>query len=582
MQMTLLSITVWLTHFLKASSFNYNTPTADTQRNYTEAIQITGATTKTNMHTTALSPPVTTTQDNTIITTTTTDLTGEAQTHASSTLNEISTEETVPMHQSQNDFMDTANTTDGDRNTLMFQTDTTVSLKFTPQKDDQNETGRRSSAHNTSYDHEYSSLGSVTQTQTEGIWSTTPDKQPTSEPLNSAQTASWKDWTAESNATTKVYEEHYEMSSTQAAFANSNEESTTQGTTGSDGLMTEHRVQTHREEHFNTTDTTSATPTIDSNFITSQNSDVPMTTILHTLNITETAENHSLTPVNEMKSGGRWTGQSSTEDSGINESTTQYGVTNSTAYIGSENRTLVTLDTPNDTTDINNSSIIAEIVTDINEDSGINESTTQYSVTNSTVYTGSENRTLVTLDTPSDTTDINNSSIIAEVVTDINVTSIKTDTKNRHWPECFDANSKQTLQSKLVCFITLWTLAITATVFLGISIFLWVRISVEKKKMTISGRRQVEKGGPGERESLWADPKTSVQERVEFWYVNGSTLEADRKERGRKREERMKRKKQEQNQNENELWIQPRVTVDDITDFWYANRRIKEERTERH
>lgn len=531
MQMTLLSITVWLTHFLIASSLNYNTPTADTQENNTEAIQITGATTKTSMHTTALSPPVTTSQDNTIITT---DLAGEAQTHASSTLNATSTEETVPMHQSQNDFMDTANTTDGERNTVMFQTDTSVTdttvsfyfARLTPQKDDKNETGRRSSAHDTGYDDEHSSLGSVTQTQTEGIWDTTPDKQPTSEPLNSAQTASWKDWTVESNATMK---ENYEMSSTQAAFANSNEESTTQGTTGSDGLMTDHTAQTHREEHYNTTDTTSATPTIDSNFITSQNSDVPMTTTLHTLNFTETAENHSVTPVNEMKSGGRWTGQSSTEDSGVNESTTQYIVTNSTAH------------------------------------------------------TGSENRTLVTLDTPSDTTDINNSSIVGEVVTDINVTSIKTDTENRLWPECFDTNSKQTqLQSKLVCFITLWTLAITATVFLGISIFLWVRISVVKKRMTVSGRRQVEKGGPRERESLWADPKTSVQERVEFWYVNGSTLEADRKERGRKREERIKRKKQEQNQNENELWIQPRVTVDDLTEFWYANRRIKEERTERH
>ncbi len=31
---------------------------------------------------------------------------------------------------------------------------------------------------------------------------------------------------------------------------------------------------------------------------------------------------------------------------------------------------------------------------------------------------------------------------------------------------------------------------------------------------------------------------------------------------------------------ENSLWIQPKVTVDDITEFWYANRRMKEERTE--
>ncbi|KAG1968050.1 putative threonine-rich GPI-anchored glycoprotein-like [Pimephales promelas] len=113
-----------------------------------------------------------------------------------------------------------------------------------------------------------------------------------------------------------------------------------------------------------------------------------------------------------------------------------------------------------------------------------------------------------------------------------------------------------------------------ATIFLGITIFLWVRLSVSKKK-----RKQREKGGQTcEKESLWADPKASVQERVEFWYVNGSTMEADRKQKDRKRQERMKRRGQEQDRKENGLWIQPKVTVDDITEFWYANRRIKEER----
>ncbi len=64
---------------------------------------------------------------------------------------------------------------------------------------------------------------------------------------------------------------------------------------------------------------------------------------------------------------------------------------------------------------------------------------------------------------------------------------------------------------------------------------------------------------------------------MEFWYVNGSTLEAGRKEKDRRR---MKRRGREQDNEENSLWIQPRVTVDDITEFWYANRRTKDERTE--
>ncbi len=90
-------------------------------------------------------------------------------------------------------------------------------------------------------------------------------------------------------------------------------------------------------------------------------------------------------------------------------------------------------------------------------------------------------------------------------------------------------------------------------------------------------KRRVKGGKTCEKESLWADPKASVQDRVEFWYVNGSTLEADRKEKDRRRR---KRRGREQDNEENSLWIQPKVTVDDITEFWYANRRMKEERTE--
>lgn len=202
---------------------------------------------------------------------------------------------------------------------------------------------------------------------------------------------------------------------------------------------------------------------------------------------------------------------------------------------------------------------------------GTNHSMTQeniYRFTNSTATTGRENRTGT--DTPGGTTTNINISIITD--NSLNATN-KTDTENKVWPSCLDTNPEASRRSMLVCFLTLWTLAMTATIFLGITIFLWVRLSVSKKKM----KRRVKGGQTCEKESLWANPKASVQDRVEFWYVNGSTLEADRKEKDRRR---MKRRGREQDNEENSLWIQPRVTVDDITEFWYANRRVKEERME--
>lgn len=170
------------------------------------------------------------------------------------------------------------------------------------------------------------------------------------------------------------------------------------------------------------------------------------------------------------------------------------------------------------------------------------------------------------------TTVNNNNSNITDVLTDNSTypTTNITDTESKEWPTCLNSSR----QSTIVCFITVWALAMTAAIFLGVTIFLCVRLSIVKERMKMKEKR-VE---VGEKQSLWADPKASVQERVEFWYVNGSTLEADRKDKNRKRQERMKRRGQEQVNEENELWMQPRVTVDDITEFWYANRRMREER----
>lgn len=505
METILLSIAVWLTHFLTASSLYFNTPPPSTLRSYTESIFTAEATTEPNqelgipLNTTDLSPPVTATQDRTI----TPALTLETQTHASLTQNVTPTEETTSVSpESQNDTIDAVKTTDGESSTVTFHTNTSLTAtsfqRLTSPTEDKNETGRGSSAHNTSYSNDR---------QTADIWNATTVRQLTSEPLNSVQTVAWKEWTV--NDTTEADEENDEMSSTQATFANSDKDT---GTTGSYGVTTGHMVLMHTEEHYTTPHATSATT--ENNLTTSQNTDMPVTVdYTDDMNITDAPGNLSLTPV--MKNGRRG------EDIEVNESTTQN--TNLTAHAGKENTTpSVTLDTPSN-------------------------------------HNNSSN---VTLDS------------------NINATSNLTrDTTNGLLPECFNANSKQTQQSKLACFITLWTLAMTASVFLGISIFLWVRLSVSKKRLKIRGGGQGEKGGQKEeKESLWADPKASVQERVEFWYVTGSTLEADRKERGKRREERFKWKKEEQN-SESELWMQPRVTEDDISEFWHANRRMKEERT---
>ncbi|KTF96253.1 hypothetical protein cypCar_00012040 [Cyprinus carpio] len=333
-----------------------------------------------------------------------------------------------------------------------------------------------------------------------------------SDPVNSASTVPWRHSTEKEDERTKADERNYETNSTQATFANTNKElRETQGTEGTYSFTSEHSEE-HYDTAVNTTDVSTTTATGSNEWSISQNTDIPMTTPAYT-----TAQDPTVTDVPEYH----------TSTGGAKHSTTPqniYKFTNSTAPTGRENRTGT--DTPGGTTTNVNISVITDALTD----NSLNATT---------------NRTN------------------------------KTDTENKAWPACLNPNPEShSRQSMLVCFITLWSLAMTATIFLGITIFLLVRLSVFKKKM----KRRVKGGQTCEKESLWADPKASVQERVEFWYINGSTLEADRKEKDRGRQKKMKGRGQEQDNEENGLWIQPRVTVDDITEFWYANRRLKEER----
>ncbi|XP_045066791.1 A-agglutinin anchorage subunit [Coregonus clupeaformis] len=157
-------------------------------------------------------------------------------------------------------------------------------------------------------------------------------------------------------------------------------------------------------------------------------------------------------------------------------------------------------------------------------------------------------------------------------------------------PECGEADERSPSllpgSTRLVCFIVLWALGLTALVFLGLTVFLWVRLSVQRVR-----ERRVRRGGEKvsgvDLENLWVDQMSSVEERVEFWYANGSTMGPDHKrsERGRERErdrvkERERREQQRQKGREcDNLWTQPKVTLEDITDFWYTNGRAIPEET---
>ncbi|KAM9456878.1 uncharacterized protein Hap1MRO34_018227 [Clarias gariepinus] len=160
-----------------------------------------------------------------------------------------------------------------------------------------------------------------------------------------------------------------------------------------------------------------------------------------------------------------------------------------------------------------------------------------------------------------------------------NITTSETETPD--WTNCFANSSSQTRRfSNLVCFITIWSLAMIASIFLGLSVFLWVRLSVRKKRARIRGRER--KDGKGhrpaakEKQSLWAERGSSAEERVEFWYANGDVVE-EGKRRQRARQVRTRMNKERQAGAEEDAWIQPKVTLKDITEFWHMKERGRHE-----
>ncbi|KAJ7989992.1 hypothetical protein DPEC_G00310230 [Dallia pectoralis] len=151
-------------------------------------------------------------------------------------------------------------------------------------------------------------------------------------------------------------------------------------------------------------------------------------------------------------------------------------------------------------------------------------------------------------------------------------------------PECEETPSSWMQgTSKLACFIILWALAMAASVFLSLSIFLWVRMSVQKGTKRIrEGEGRRERASVATLENLWSNQTTSVEERVEFWYANGTTLGHNQQGRERERLRREKWRERERERECDSLWIQPKVTVGDITDFWYAKGRTMPDESTDH
>ncbi|KAJ8402567.1 hypothetical protein AAFF_G00366500 [Aldrovandia affinis] len=141
--------------------------------------------------------------------------------------------------------------------------------------------------------------------------------------------------------------------------------------------------------------------------------------------------------------------------------------------------------------------------------------------------------------------------------------------------------------TRLVCFVTLWAIAVTAAVFLGITVFLWVRLSIHRK-MERGRERWVEEDGVRgmgrQADILWIQPKGTMEERVEFWYENEPS--AGLKNTGGKQwKERRNRGGDGMRGNEKggareieNFWVQPKVTLEEITEFWYANRIARQDR----
>ncbi|CAL8306155.1 unnamed protein product [Merluccius merluccius] len=134
------------------------------------------------------------------------------------------------------------------------------------------------------------------------------------------------------------------------------------------------------------------------------------------------------------------------------------------------------------------------------------------------------------------------------------------------------------LFSRRVCFVALWALAMTVTLFFGLTVFLLVRLSARRQKLAEEGS-PVPRARALDPGNMWAVRKLSLGEQAEFWYASPRTARQRGEATGRtavREGEKLVRggRKETIGQEEgSSLWTQPRVTLEDISDFWYSNGR---------
>ncbi|KAG5832022.1 hypothetical protein ANANG_G00286700 [Anguilla anguilla] len=142
-----------------------------------------------------------------------------------------------------------------------------------------------------------------------------------------------------------------------------------------------------------------------------------------------------------------------------------------------------------------------------------------------------------------------------------------------------DKPSFPSAHRKLICFIILWVLGVTATVFLWVTVFLGVRLSIQRKRKRGGVDEEETRGAEQRGTSLWLRPTGTAEERAEFWYANGScaapggTGPNERRERRTGEGDETRRKERETE----DLWVQPKVTLAEITEFWYAHGKAKQD-----
>nr|XP_023654160.1 uncharacterized protein LOC111836812 [Paramormyrops kingsleyae] len=187
---------------------------------------------------------------------------------------------------------------------------------------------------------------------------------------------------------------------------------------------------------------------------------------------------------------------------------------------------------------------------------------------NTSIHRGTESQTDVSTNAPTVTQAISpgGSTTDSGLITSGAVT-------HRNQSAC-QSEEVETLSSprsaKLGCLIILWVLSMTASVFFGLTVFLWVRLSFLRSRK----RPRQSQCGSGECDVgvLWTQPRASIEERVEIWYANGSSSSPQSREGMRRKDRDHERQKRRQ---AGEIWERPRITPEDLQEFWADRGRIR-------